>query len=307
MGWRDLLQTSEDEHIVLPWVGGRSLQTFDRTWSLQGRQPPEHGWHQFKTMGRKARWVQAVDPDTESLKGLVEGYLVGDRLVADSVRLELDLEKLSSATERVHLIDPGLDRFVRIKAGRSHEEGPLIFEGQAFPLGPEDEVLQAFLDRKASIDDIAGVTPSLDTAFRWETHQRVGAEKRQREEEERRAQEERRQKLQEAFGDGALRREMAVQDFDAAARAALALGGARFLDARKAYGRDEMVVRFQLDGRRFECTCNATTLGIIDSGICLIDHAHGDKRYDDLLTLESLPGVIREAQRIGRLVVFRRA
>jgi hypothetical protein len=48
------------------------------------------------------------------------------------------------------------------------------------------------------------------------------------------------------------------------------------------------------------------TLRIIDSGICLIDHAT-DERGDTYFTLESLPAVIAQAIREGHLVIFRRA
>ena len=61
----------------------------------------------------------------------------------------------------------------------------------------------------------------------------------------------------------------------------------------------------ELDGRRFECTCDARTLRIVDAGICLVDHRSGQKG-DQYFTLESLPGVIQQAEREGKLVVFRR-
>ena len=189
MGWRDLLQ-AEDEHVTLPWVGGRSLRTYSRTWALQGPRPPEQGWHKFRLMGRKARWVEMALPEAGVLRNFVEGYLVGDRFIPDHISvLAKDLDKLNKVTEQVHLLDPGLDRFARIRAGRYYEGGPLIFEGLAFPLGPEDAVLEAFLDRVESVSAIPGVTPSLDAAFRWETWQRAEADRRRREEEERRAKE----------------------------------------------------------------------------------------------------------------------
>jgi hypothetical protein len=65
-----------------------------------------------------------------------------------------------------------------------------------------------------------------------------------------------------------------------------------------------MVVRFRLLGRRFECTCDERTLRILDAGICLVDHATGE-RGDTRFTLESLPAVILEADRDDKLVVFR--
>jgi hypothetical protein len=65
-----------------------------------------------------------------------------------------------------------------------------------------------------------------------------------------------------------------------------------------------MVVTFRLEGRRFECVCDGTTLRIVDAGICLVDHRTreaGDTRF----TLESLPDVIRQAMRERVLHVFR--
>jgi hypothetical protein len=309
MGWRDLLQT-EDESVVAPWVGGRSLQTFNRTWKLQGRLPPEHGWHCFTTDGRTAKWSKPAEPSGE-LRNEVRGYLVGDRLLADDVRVDRDPAKLIACSEPVFLIEPGLDRFVRVLAGRSYEDGPLIYSRLEFPLGPEEAVLQAYLDSKLTVDHVPGVAPALDAAFRFEVWQRVEAERRRREEEERRraeeakrAAEERRQRIVERLGDAAGRREMAAIDFAEAARAALAVGGAEYLDHRRAVHQNEMAVRFRFDHQRFECTCDARTLRIIDAGICLTDHdtyEKGDTRF----TLESFPGVIREAIREGKLVVFR--
>jgi hypothetical protein len=311
VGWRDLLQTG-DERLVLPWLGGRSLRSRERAYTLEGALPAEHGWYTFRPRGRKATVEgDAVDPRPELLDFRVRGYLVGDRIVADGVRVDPDPAKIASGSERVWLIEPGLDRFVRVTAGRMVEDGPLVYEGLDMPLGPEEAVLQAFLDRRPSVDDVPGVPPALDAAFRMETWQRLEAERRRaeidrrlREEEERRQREERRRDLVEKLGDGAGRRAMAQVDFEEAARAALAIGGAVLLDHRRAPRRGEMVVRFRFDHQAFECTCEERTLRIIDAGICLVDH-ETEERGDTYFTLESLPGVIAEAIREGKLVVFR--
>lgn len=317
MTWRDLLQTGE-ETLVSPWVGGSSLRgSDDRVWTIEGRLPREVGWHQFKLTGRKARHIGPVPADPEVLSHKVCGYLVGDRIVPDGARIDPKPQNIITSTERVHLIEDGLDRFVRVSAGRVYEGGPLVYSSLEMPLGPEEEVLGAYLDQKASVDAIAGVTPALDAAFRMETHQRAEAERRRleeerrrREEEERQAIEEKRQQLIKQLGDGAGRREMAKVDFTQAARAALAVGGAEFLDAKRAVRRGEMIVKFRLGRQRFECTCNEYTLSIIDAGICLTAHYddeefEGGTKGDTWFTLESLPGVIRHAEREGRLVVFR--
>jgi hypothetical protein len=309
MGWRDLLQT-EDETFVSPWVGGRSLRSFDRFWRIEGKLPQEHGWHGFRLAGRKARWTGPADQSGE-LRDRLRGYLVADRLVPDEARVETDPIKLAQGFERVHLIEPGLDRFVRIVAGRSFENGPLIYDSQEFPLGPEDEVLQAYFDEAKSVDHVSGVAPALDAAFRFESwhreeiRRRREEERKRREEEERKRQlEARRQEIIETLGDAAGRRELARYDFAEAARAALAVGGAQYLDSRPSYNKGEMVVRYRMNGRGLECTCDAQTLRIIDSGCCLTNHATGEQT-DTRFTLESLPGVIQEADRRNILVVYR--
>jgi hypothetical protein len=309
MGWRDLLK--EDERIVLPWVGGRSLRSRDRGYTIEGDLPAENGWYAFRASGRKAVLEGAAEPAPDVLEFRVRGYLVGDRIVADGVRVDPDPSRILHCSERVHLIELGLDRFVRVTAGRVFEGGPLVYEGLDMPLGPEEEVLAAFLDKLPSLDEVKGVPPALDAAFRMETWQRleverrrVELERRRREDEERRAAEERRRELLEQLGDGVLRRRMARHDFEAAARAALAVGGAEYLDHRRSVRPGEMVVRFRLDSARFECTCEEATLRIVDAGICLIDSAT-DERGDTYFTLESLPSVIQQAVRERKLHVFR--
>lgn len=309
MSWKDLLQTP-DERIVVPWVGGRSIRTRDRVWSLRGRQPPAHGWHIFRPEGRKAVWVEATEAPVRALTDLVRGYLVGDRLVPDGVRVDPDIAEVVKVAEPVHLIEEGLDRFVRVVAGRFCEDGPLVYDSQDFPLGPEEEALEAYFDERPNLNAVKGVTPGLEAAFRLESFRRAEierlrkeAEERRRQEEAERARQERIRQIQETLGDGEARRILALEDFEAGARAALAVGGAQYLDYRDSAQRGEFIVRFRLDGRRFECVCDPY-MRIIDSGICLTDHDSGEKG-DTYFSLESLPSVIREAQRNGVLVVYR--
>lgn len=310
MGWRDLLQTG-DESIVAPWFRGRSLRLDSRAWTIEGKLPPEVGWHSFGVTGRKVRWTACADPVPEILGPVMVGYLVGDRLLPDAVRVDPDPVKLAAVAERVLLIEPGLERFVRVSAGRSHDEGPLVYRSLEMPLGPEESVLGAYLDEHPDLSGIASVPPALDAAFRLESWRRVETarrraelERKRREEEERRAREARRQEIVERLGDAAGRRAMALVDFAEAARAALAVGGAQYLDHRNSPRKHEVIVTFRLDGTRFQCTCDSRTLAIIDAGICLTDHATGEKG-DTYFTLESFPAVIRQAEREDKLVVWR--
>lgn len=310
MGWKDLLQENEDRNLVYPWVGGRSIRTKSRQWKLEGPLPEEHGWYNFDVRVRTATALDEAMPDCDSLIGHVTGYLVGNRIVADDISFEPQTEELIAGFERVYLIEPGIDKFDRVKAGRSCEGGPLIFEGEEFPLGPEDDVLNAFLDEENSVNNVPGVTPALEAAFRFECHIRAELERIRQEEEERRRLEEQRRQVQERLGDGSLRRELAQRDFAEAARVALAVGGATFLDHRRGHANREMIVRYRLNNMRLECTCDERSLRIIDSGICLTaeyDDADFDSgtRGDGWFTLESLPGVVLQAQRERRLNIYR--
>jgi hypothetical protein len=312
MGWRDLLETNSN--IAMPWTGGRSLCLNGQVWNIEQRLPIEYGWYSFATSGRKAKLNSTIDPNINILGNIVTGYLVGDRLVRDDARVDPDPKTIIDHSEQVFLVENGLDRFSRISAGRTCDDGPLIFRQQEMPLGPEDDVLNIFLENSLNIyqcRDIKGVVPALDAAFRMEVWQKIEAERKRqelerlrREEEERRAVEERRQALIAGLGNAETRRELAKMDFGEAAKAALAVGNAQYLDHRRAHRRGEMIVRFRMANRRFECVCDETTLRIIDSGICLTNEETGEKG-DTLFTLESLPSVINEAIRNHVLVVFR--
>lgn len=298
MGWRDLLQDPE-ERVIVPWLGGRSLRFGSRVWEIEGPLPYDHGWYRFNVRGRRAFAACPSEPLDSGNKGM-RGYLVLDRLLDDERAYRVKTLDDLLACPAVALLEPGLDRFCRIRALRYWPDGPLVFASQEFPLGSEDEVLQRYLDRKDTIHDIKGVTPGLALAFRLETWHRAEVEQKRREEQERREREERRRALVERLGDGQVRRELAKIDFQEAAIAALAVGGAEYQDHRAGRARNEFIVRFRMDGRRWECVCD-DTLHVIDSGICLQDHDTGEKG-DTYFTLESLPSVIREGMRQGAAI-----
>lgn len=308
MGWQKLLHAYANEVITTPWLGGRQLRSSNRTWHLAGNLPAEHGWYKFNVLkGATVELRGEASPLPACIKYEVRGYLVGDRLVVDGSRVDPDPTNIVNCSERVHLLEVGLDRFARVVAGRIYENGSLIYKEPDMPLTREDLVLRAYLDRLPSVDHIKHIPPALDAAFRMETFQRVQVEARRAllerkrlEEEEKLRKEALRKELFEKSGDGAGRRNLARQDFDGAAKAALEVGAAEFLDS-KVLRRNERAVKFRLDGRRFECTCDGN-LQIISAGICLTEDGISG---DTWLTLESLPSVIREAIRTDRLVIYR--
>ncbi len=80
---------------------------------------------------------------------------------------------------------------------------------------------------------------------------------------------------------------------------ALHAAGATLLDTRS-LGRDQLEVIYRFHGQRFISIVQASTLQVIDAGVCLAG-------ADSLVTLESLPSVLKEAIETRRLVITRRA
>jgi hypothetical protein len=87
---------------------------------------------------------------------------------------------------------------------------------------------------------------------------------------------------------------------DAHIRAEAALDGAdaRMLSSRN-LGDGNLEGAFEFMGERFISVVDAITLHVYDSGVCLAG-------ADELVTLDSLPGVIREAIEENALVITRR-
>lgn len=315
MSWESLL--SENVEVVAPWTGGTEIRHGNRRFSLKKR-PTQPGWFVFRTDGTTTAHLVREASYEEQLAALeirpkVTGYLVGDRLVPDgvsrpaNVRTALDLV---AGCQPALLVEDGLARFTRIVC-RRWEDGRLFYQGEDFPLGSEYEVQLRYENRETDLDGVKGVVPSLYIAFELETwhrseleKQRAEAERLAKEEEAKRQLEERRVALANSLETGAGRRAMAELDFETAAKAALNVTGAKLLDWRKGRQTHEAVVRFQLEGQRFECVCDKRSLRIIESGICLVNHATGEAG-DTKFTLESLPPVILEAKRKHKLVVFR--
>ncbi|MEJ7732850.1 MAG: hypothetical protein WKG00_27105 [Polyangiaceae bacterium] len=79
---------------------------------------------------------------------------------------------------------------------------------------------------------------------------------------------------------------------------ALRAAGARYRNLRRLEA-ERFEVTFEFLGQRFITVVDGSTLGVIDAGICL-------SGSDREVTLESLPGVIREAVDTSRLVITRR-
>ncbi len=306
MGWQDCLE-DEGARLVIPWLGGRRIYKEGRAWRVLEELPREYGWYEWGCQGRVALCLGRHEADLDYVAaafcGVKRGYLVGNRMVVDGLGWGVSPDDLLKHTISVFLVEPGLDRFTRAEVGFLEIDQP-FYRHEIFPLGPEDDVRRAFVDRLDNINHIADVTPALDIAFTVATRQRAVVEARRAELERAREVERRREEMAQSVGSSVGRRVIAATDFEAAARSALAVSEAELLDARQGRGEREMVVQYLFQSQRFECVVERGTLRVIDAGICLTDSDTGEKG-DTYFTLESLPGVVRQAIQEGELHIYR--
>lgn len=325
---------NKKEHVVLPYLGGPYVFAKDRRLRLDG-DAPVLGFHRFEVSGRNARSLEVAE--SPELGGLpkarghfCQGWLCGSSPDAALVRLSLlpEEEPPPLATTRA----------------RKWHSGDWLFEALDFD-GEAEEEARLRLERGDSLADLKGVAGTLRTAYgialaiatarRLETTvsprevashavriaeggsavatEIVQAIARERLEEADRA------RIRElARGatvrvrDGRItiegrgergspgRGREAPSVENAAMRAEAALDGAHArMMASRVLSATQIEVTWQFMDERFISVVDAITLQVYDSGVCLAGE-------DDLVTLDSLPGVIREAIDTGRLVITRR-
>ena len=295
------------EPIVLPYFGGSRVEAADRR--LRLAEPVEPGWWRFRIEGRRAIALEPAEPidlaDRPALRGHhAAGWLFSSGRQAD--RFGLPPAEEPAPLARV--------------TGRVWHSGNLLLDSIDFEDDAEEAVRRA-LEEGRGIGEVRGVPPSLRAAFGYALADAVGRELdipispreaggrvqeiaeggrpaaagllRALAEERRRHQAELR--AQEIRGRARPRTGRPEERADAALDAA----GARMIGCRR-LGGGNLEVRFQLEGERFVSVVNGDTLQVLDAGICL-------SGADRVLTLDSLPSVIREAERTDRLNITRRA
>ena len=328
---------NKKEQLVLAYLGGAYVFGKDRRLRVEGERPAI-GFHRFEVSGRNARSLEAVEvsdvPDFGALPK-ARGHLVAGWLVSQSgAAITLD---------RVALLPEDEPAPFAIARTRRWHSGDLVFESLDFDGEPEEQA-RLRLEQLAAIADLKGVAATLRTAYgialALAMGRRLGSPIAVREaaghaaqlaergevaarelftrlEQERRLAQERAWARALALGRplarvrgprGASRNVVPTLD-NATDRAEAALDGAdaRILATRRlagdrrnaAGGNPQLEVAFQFMGERFLTVVDAISLQVIDSGVCLAGE-------DDLVTLDSLPGVIREAIETGRLVITRR-
>jgi len=310
-----------EEEVVLPYVGGTTVRAAQRALRVEGSPAP--GWWRFRVRGRVATALERASPPDDQLatRPRAGGHVFGERLATDDARAEV---LYLSPEEQPPLFAP-------CRARRWHG-GELLFEQLEFETEVEETARRAFEERGV-LREVKGVPASLRAAFGYAVAEAAGremnvpvspAEVRARvleiaeggldvaRRELRRLDEERRRFAREAEmraravpagmaapAPPAVRvSERRADDGEERASRALAAAGAEMLSCRTLAG-GLLEVRYRFEGERFVTVVTASTLQVMDAGICL-------DGFDDMLTLDSLPGVVREGIEGGHLNITRR-
>ena len=312
------------EHVVLAYLGGAHVFGKDRRMRLAAEERPAPGFHRFEVIGRNARSLEAVDPPDLGDLPKARGHLVHGWLVSSA-----------STLARLSLLPEDDPAPLSIARARTWHSGDLLFESLDFDTEVE-EAARLRLEQGASLSDLKGVPATLRTAYgialAMAVSRRIGTPVAVREaachaahiadlgeaaarevlvsiERERLAEQQRAwtRALEAGRPRGAIRapsgargRAVVPSVENAVERAEAALDGAnaRMLAARRLGTQQQLEVAFEFMGERFISVVDAISLQVIDAGVCLAGE-------DDLVTLESLPGVLREAIDGGLLVITR--
>jgi hypothetical protein len=315
------------ERVVAPYLGGAHVVLKDRRLRVDEPRPDSFGFHRFEVRGRKARHLEAADPEGLDDCPKARGHFVEEWLVH------------AGGIDRLRMLPEEDPPPLSTTRARRWWSGDFLFEALDFD-GEAEEEARLRLEKREPLGEMKGVASTLRTAFGLalaiQTSRETGTPLSIREaapfavhiadvgleaarglaerlERERREAEERalseaiqardRARVRELLANRPQARGRRHQNAtidNAPGRAFEALDGAdaRMLASRR-LAEGTMEVTFEFMGERFISVVDALSLHVYDSGVCLAG-------ADEMVTLDSLPGVIREAIDTGRLVITRR-
>jgi hypothetical protein len=311
------------EEAVLAYLGGAFAYGKDRR--VRVAEPrPANGFHRFEIKGRNATALEALDSPELGKLPRVRGHHVREWVIS---------QDLTSRAERVELMPAEEPMpFAILRARRWHSED-LVFESLDFDTEVEDTARRR-LEQKAPHGELKGAPLSLRTAYGIALASACAAEMgislSVREAlpaagkiaeggdavarpflvqlEARRAEEMERARIR-AIVEGRppgprpvayrtpAREQPTLENASLRAEQALDAAHARMLASRN-LGNGNIEITWTFMGERFISVVDGITLHVYDSGVCLAGE-------DELVTLDSLPGVIREAIETDVLVITR--
>lgn len=323
--------------LVLPYFGGTRVDAADRRLRVApagGREPLEPGWWRFEIDGRRAvpkdrapaaelgalpavrghwtcGWVVAggrelgriaLPPDDEPppLARVTARRWYSGELLLDSIDFEDDAEVSARAALEDGGSLAGISGVVpSLRAAFSFALAMAVAREARVPISLHEiaPYLVAIGDgghaaARAMLDRLAAERRAAEAAAR----ERVRTAEREARELERLVREEQRDaRLRALAAQSSVRRRSG--DPADRADAALEAAGARMLSARRVSG-NQLEVRLAVDDVRLIATVAADTLQVLDAGLCLAGS-------DRMVTLDSLPSVVREAVDTGSLNITR--
>jgi hypothetical protein len=304
--WRRFVAAREG--LVLPYFGGPYVHARDRR--LRVEMPPaEPGWWHFVVTGRTARPTAPAGPPDLSHLPAVRGHSTDGYLIRTGSHAEA-LDTLAGDQPA---------RFAPLVA-RRWPPGYLLADMPDFEGDAEETARRAFEDG-GTLAGVRGMPASVRAAFGYavclrvararalpvapaEIRPQVGTIADQGEEaavallDRLVAERARAAALARTMPRVAVRATAPTSgDTIMRVETALRAAGACLTELRRLNG-GLLEVRWRFAGERFSSLVNASTLGVVDAGICLSGH-------DRLVTLESLPSVVREAMETGALAMTR--
>jgi hypothetical protein len=321
------------DEVVLAYLGGAYAVGKDRQVRVDGERP-SIGFHRFEIKGRAARALGAVDVPLDEFEKnklpKVRGHHVRGWVTVSGLR---DNERVAGLSRVVLMPEEEPAPFAILRARRWYS-GDLVFESIDFDTDVEDAA-RLRLEKLEGLGEMKGVPASLRLAYSaaltMTVAQRMNVALSVREAaaagpriadvgepaarefvasvNQRRLEADERARVRALMSgkplppmsDGRKRQHREAPTLDNAhIRAEIALDGAhaRLLSTRNLAG-GNLEVTFEYLGERFISVVDAISLHVYDSGVCLAG-------ADELVTLDSLPAVIREAIDTDRLVITRR-
>jgi hypothetical protein len=314
---------NKKESLVLPYLGGPNVFAEARRLRVSHEVPP--GWWRFDVQGRNASATERMDPPDLSHLPLVRGHFVRGFLFPSGQR-----------AQRLELMPVEEPPVFALLNARRWPTGVLLFDALEFESEPEDAARRA-LEERRTLTGQKGIPASLRAAFGYaivsESARRVGIavspgevrlelarvaeagaplaeEILHRLDAERRMEalrvDARRGALLGAPRTGAQPAGARRGRYDPTNREnvqelaahVLSVAGATLAATRRLDER-MLEVSFSFMGERFISVVDVGTFQVLDAGICLSGR-------DELVTLDSLPSVIKEAIDTDQLNITRR-
>lgn len=310
MSWRKFV--GEKQSLVLPYFGGATVTAEGRRLRVPAEVPA--GWWRFDVTGRVATAAEPAEPPDLSALSRERGHFARGWLFLGGAR-----------EERVRLLPAEEPPLLSPISTRRWHSGDLLFENLEFETEAE-ELARRALEERRPLAGVKGVGASLRAAYGFalttivstelgiaisprELHGKAlslaergteaAVEQLRALEAERALERVRLEAWQRTRHHPAVtvQRRAAERSPEDRVFRALDVAGATLLSQRD-LGNGSLEVTFSFWGERFISVVDARTLQVYDAGICLSGE-------DRLVTLESLPSVIREAIDTSRLVITR--